>query len=277
MGPPPIFHCGLPKTGSTYLQRHVFPSVEGVYYSRGRSFEELVELLSRNTDRRTLISNENLTPRLSDPHRSDPYEQKLTRRLRFLAQTWPGSSLLLFFREPSSLIKSLYAQYIYIGGTDEFREWRLKSAMDRRLDFDHLLDELLLMPWGNVLFLDHAQLLHTPNYTLECMSRFLGCRLEPSQAPSRISHPSLDKSGARLLGTVNPLLNAAWRRPSSRLVLKAARRLGLHPRVLVQAGPLTFLNRYGRPLVDMSELQRIKEQYEESWQSALAKIYATQK
>lgn len=277
MGPPPIFHCGLPKTGSTYLQRYVFPSLQEIYYSRGRSFEEIVELLSRNTDRRTLISNENLaTPRLSDLLSPDASEQKIVRRFRFLAETWPGSKLLLFFREPSSLVKSLYAQYVFIGGTHGFREWCSMWSMDRGLEFNDLVDELVSMPWGDVLFLDHAQLLETPIYTLECLGRFLECRLDASETPVRTTHPSLDKSGARWLATINPLLNAAWGRKSLRLALKGADRSGLHPRSLIQSGPMRFLNHYGPPVVDTSELQRIKERYQESWQSALGKIYATQ-
>lgn len=234
MGPPPIFHCGLPKTGSTYLQRYVFPSVQGAYYSRGRSFEEIVELLSRNTDRRTLISNEHLTtPRLSDLLSPDPYERKVVRRFRFLAETWPGSQLLIFFREPSSLVRSLYAQYVFVGGTRGFREWCSVYDVDRTLNFDYFVDELLSMPWSDVLFLDHAQLLSSPIYTLECIGRVLECRLDASKTPVRITHPSLDKSGGRLLATINPLLNAAWDRQFSRLVLKGAGRLGLHPRILI--------------------------------------------
>jgi len=260
------FHCGLQKTGSTYLQQRVFPHISGGTYIGTASFRTTVEGLSSG-DQPTLLSDENLSGRPVNRR----YREQRRDQLSYLSQHWPGASLLLFLREPSSLVKSFYSQDILQGGTDDFESWLATTNLLDGLYFDELAAELQSQHWGKVLLIDQSQLRTDPVGTVTLIARFVGCSFSGwSHQSGRPSNAGVDRAGARLLMTANRALDSP-RHPKGRVnhaLSRAAAAIGVHPRALVQKGPLRHLNERGALLIPYARMEEIRESLAPSWARA---------
>lgn len=113
-----VVHIGVHKTGSTWLQRDVFPTVAGATYATGPLFTALTQNLTRDTafyaetfkaaiaetGKRVLLSWESLAA-------GDPFGgQNPNRSADRLKSIVPNASIILLTRERESLAHSLYAR-----------------------------------------------------------------------------------------------------------------------------------------------------------------------
>ena len=115
-----IFHIGLHKTGTTFLQRYVFPKLKNVnlFCTDGRPFNGIEDL---EKDKINLISIENLS---GSPFSSNEFTRYTI--MEELAKLYPNAKIIVTFRNKNSWLKSLYSQYIKTGGTYTYPEWRKK-------------------------------------------------------------------------------------------------------------------------------------------------------
>jgi len=143
-----IIHVGLHKTGSTFLQQQVFPSLAGVslitrpYTQYNHAFNRLQyaddSLYDRDavraelddmTGERILISDESLSGK---PFYFNYVNRSLiVRRLKNLL---PDATIILFLRGQVDLILSLYNQYVRMGGTKDIAHCLWKPEVDFRLE-----------------------------------------------------------------------------------------------------------------------------------------------
>jgi hypothetical protein len=128
-----LVHIGYHKTGSTYLQDHFFKPENGFTTDIGESRTRIVRDLvypdnfkfdpagcrafyepyiqaATSQDLSFVLSHE----RLSGYPPSGGYDRMLIAQR--LAETFPGSRVLIIIREQKSLIRSLYSQFITDGG-----------------------------------------------------------------------------------------------------------------------------------------------------------------
>ncbi|MCZ7599032.1 MAG: hypothetical protein M5U09_16860 [Gammaproteobacteria bacterium] len=97
-----FFHAGLGKVASTYLQKRVFPALDGICYIPRDRFRSHARIVARAEHDRYLISREcgkRLEPRLEEIHR-----------------LYPDARILLFFRRHDEWIASHYRRYVKNGG-----------------------------------------------------------------------------------------------------------------------------------------------------------------
>src|SRR5262249_32612815 len=138
-----IVHIGYPKTGSTWLQREVFPRL-GIRYGSaepelGRLIGELAEgEVDAEAFRRArgegpvLISNEGLVGSMWGP-----VENGL-RNAERLHEVVPGARIAVLVRRQDEMLRSLYAQYVNMGGTRP-PEGFLAEFHPEHLEYDRLL------------------------------------------------------------------------------------------------------------------------------------------
>ena len=124
----PIFHTGFHKTGTTFLQRQVWPHCSDFCFYEGGPIKEKIlgpyELsYDATTTRDDVISSYGLNficsseeystnPRLGGCNGST-----LKSSYERIQKTFPEARIVLFLREQTSMIKSLYVQYVKMGGT----------------------------------------------------------------------------------------------------------------------------------------------------------------
>ncbi|MEO0895352.1 MAG: hypothetical protein AAFY71_02955 [Bacteroidota bacterium] len=126
-------HVGLFKTATTYLQKQVFPNIDGIdYFTIHKPFQEYIWTINQkapfqpssfdptnlNTfSQKILISREDL---LGSPfHNYINAHHTLTE----LKQNFPESKILLTIRKQDDLIESLYRQHIQAGGVQSVRKF----------------------------------------------------------------------------------------------------------------------------------------------------------
>lgn len=108
------FHIGLHKTGTTFLQRNVFPYIKDIdYYCKDfRPFK-----LGQKITKKTLVSDENLS--------GVPYSDRNDSRLfnlNSIKKYYPDAKIIVFTRK-DGWIESLYSTYVKDGGTYTFDNW----------------------------------------------------------------------------------------------------------------------------------------------------------
>ena len=134
-----LIHIGYHKTGTTWLQRNVFPDAS-LGFRVGLAKRDIHRLLVRpralNFDAATcraeiakslgvdegddhvpVISSEELC---SNPHGGAFLEKELADRL---ADTLPGARVLIVVREQRAMIASTYKQYVRAGATHSLQTY----------------------------------------------------------------------------------------------------------------------------------------------------------
>ncbi len=129
-------HIGYPKTGTTFLQRAVFPSAQSINFIKSSSIGNELSMITHqchlNFDAKTtklsieqhfksgrnLISNEAL---IGDFHRLKLMNSKIVAdRLKMM---FPGARIIVTVRNQYDLMESLYKQYLQRGGVKRFRDF----------------------------------------------------------------------------------------------------------------------------------------------------------
>jgi hypothetical protein len=173
---PPIFiHIGLPKAGSTWLQKSIFPNIEGIYYAdpkqkANQPVENLIKAFINasggmnikgglevggldtntllnikqelNTFRRTintplLISREGFTNPL---YYSDLHGQKYG--LSMLAEIVPNAKIMWLIRRQDTFVESLYRNWLQKGSSIEYKFFynNITFGLDYLQIYQQLLD-----------------------------------------------------------------------------------------------------------------------------------------
>jgi hypothetical protein len=195
----PLLHIGYHKTGTTWLQKHVFPNARAGFslVSGGKRLRPtFVEINPFGFDPEAVragfesdireAESRGLVPVLSaerlsgNPHFGGYDGRLIADRL---AAAFPDARVLVAIREQAGMLVSLYKQYVKRGGAAPFRRYVAGTpGADRaprfRLDFleYHRLVAHYQALFGdeNVLVLPYELLLSQPEVFLEQIGGFLG-------------------------------------------------------------------------------------------------------
>ncbi|MGA1057019.1 MAG: sulfotransferase [Phycisphaerales bacterium] len=203
-----LLHLGLHRTGSTWLQQRVFDGRDGrptpMVPDRAESARRIV--LAREEDfdadalRRWLaervesvrraggvpvLSNERFS---GNPHSGWFDAQRTFDRL---AEVLPEAKVLLVLREQRDLVRSLWLQYVRIGGPASLRDYlRAPDPGDHRapcfdpsfLRFDRLVESLdRRFGREQVLAIPYDRLRQDPRDFLARIGAFLGTEIPPPE------------------------------------------------------------------------------------------------
>jgi len=143
------FHVGFAKTGSTFLQKCVFPNVKGIYYPSQKDREHfnflwnITEYKDKNyvlpyldKKRMNLISFEGISGSMWG---KTSYEYK---SINWIKESFPDAKIIFFTREYDSLIKSVYKHFIRSGGTLIFDDFVDKYISKERYTFGKYIKTL---------------------------------------------------------------------------------------------------------------------------------------
>ena len=135
-----IVHIGLHKTGTTFLQRHYFPELNGLTYQTSRRF--YTKFSQQELSSTLLISSENLSgipwneewkKGIINNHR---YLSSFKRAIENLYRVYPDSRIIVVFRRHGDFLLSLYKQYVQEGGVLQFQEFYDEKGVIKNGDLD---------------------------------------------------------------------------------------------------------------------------------------------
>lgn len=257
-------HIGLHKTGTTFLQKAVFPLWQGLNYLPLDKLEYLVRMSERGN---YLLSREGLSGQNWMPKRDR--EACIVR----LAKLFPDARIIMSFRQHAGFIVSSYNQFLQRGGFLEFEDY-----------FNLQADQTFMAP-EDFLFRDKIDLVasefgHQPHIILHQdivsdigkvitgLEGFMGGKGPAvKDVKSRKFNKSVGHYPSKILRTLNRQarseLNPEGRYPLYHWRLK---KLGLDPRSICQYS-LGFLP--DRPLLSRDQALAIDGHYEQDWQYVL--------
>ena len=260
-----FFHAGLGKVASTYLQKRVFPALEGICYIPRDRFRSHARIVARAEHDRYLISREcgkRLQPRLEEIHRF-----------------YPDARILLFFRRHDEWIASHYRRYVKNGGVRD---------LDGYLDLDGddgiwTRDQLEYMPmiervrqrFGRDPFvLTYDRLRADGDDFNRRLADYLGATIDPSRLRTEPVHASYAVARLARLRRINRHLGLAepeiagptgGTRAGHRRLRLARSYLLLGAAGLLKPDPDPH-----EALTPRAVLERIREYYADDWRSVVA-------
>jgi len=105
---PVLVHIGMHKTGTSFLQRQVFPQLENVLYSRNFNLRDYY----KQEGEAIVISDELLS---GNPFIEDTFGD-FRIKVHAISTLFPSAVILVCFRDPVEYIISLYKQFLHQGG-----------------------------------------------------------------------------------------------------------------------------------------------------------------
>ncbi|MEF3077575.1 hypothetical protein [Winogradskyella poriferorum] len=113
-----IFHIGLHKTGTTYLQREYFPQLALKYIKASEPYYKV--LMGMNiVEQPVLISEENLSGRLFGGNKLE----ECLSTIRSIKEMYPEAKIVVGFRKHSDYILSSYKQFLHEGNALKFKDF----------------------------------------------------------------------------------------------------------------------------------------------------------
>ena len=200
--PPVLFHIGLHKTGSTWLQRQFFPSIQGAVFKDDfgpthRSFinpgfgkfslymveTQLSDLMATSRIRGVplILSDEALGGR---PFGQRFYSQIFAFRLK---AAFPDARILIVCREQRAILGSFYGEYLRYGHSRSLLQFIQSGGPDSKSEegsvrdyyrYDQMLDFYRgVFGEKNVVMVPMEWMLRNPEGMLERLSELLGSEL----------------------------------------------------------------------------------------------------
>jgi hypothetical protein len=174
-----IFHLGMHKTGTTWLQHQLFPDLDGVEVKRTKSIDEIAGLIKRsaasNDCSHTIILSEVLSGSTSPRREPGSSNAMLKQNLERIAALAPNKRIIIGFREHRSWLQSAFSHqkakksfdmslpdYVNLYAGDDLLWCRKLDLIEERFPsiFPFLFEELLQSP--HVLLEDLCRFIGTP-------------------------------------------------------------------------------------------------------------------
>jgi hypothetical protein len=153
-----IIHLGMHKTGTSFLQKEVFPKLEGVNYLY-KPYKIWDLILKEN--KINLISGEAFSH--SMPHNC----LNQANTLKLLKKLFPNAKIILGVRDEDTWLRSCYSEYIKTGGRKSFKKYK-----ELKYDISGYVNKVEGL-WDNV-FIYHQEKL---NQELSSMCNFIGVEM----------------------------------------------------------------------------------------------------
>lgn len=267
-----VFHIGLIKTGTTYLQSQIFPYAEGVRYLRSNQSIFGRPLFSEQS--RFLISDETMS---GCPYwrvqRKMGYLEQFTLAVSRLKAIHPRARIICCFREPAAFLQSAYKQYLHEGGTSDFKAFYHRDGggilVRDDLMFSYFIDCLHANFKEDDLFVyDYGDFRKNPVAVISEMFSFLGSSTDSSTlvaGDQSQSNPSVPLRLEGLLIKLNRLSQRFHKATGRRAQLRFGGKT-LNARVFAQYIAPKFWKSAGAT----RDLSEIRSEYQADWQRCKA-------
>ncbi|MCR9254236.1 MAG: hypothetical protein NXI20_27740 [bacterium] len=263
------FHVGLGKIASTYLQKSVFPKLQGIHYiSSGKYKKRSKSIIAKSEYSKYLVSRE--------------FDRQFEREVRWFTETYPDAKIIILLRRHDSWIASQYRRYVKNGWYHNF-----DSFLD--LDNDEGMwkqNDLKLFPRLKIieeccedkpLILFHDELIEDQWRFLDKIAKFSGTTYVKDEISTERVHTSFSEDQLRFLK--NFCSKYIRKVPRSRknkimhwLLYRSWWALFHLIMYAVPLFPKSWIPE--EPLIEEDQLKRVKEAYKDDWKKV--KEYAAQ-
>ncbi len=258
-----FFHVGTGKTGSTFLQRRIFPKLKNIHYIPTSRYNRIFKLLANSTKRRILISRE--------------FDQQLESEVLKFSKIHPNTTAIIVFRRHDDYIASQYRRFVKNGFKDTFEYffnlendtgYFKKSDLNYRRQIEILINAFDKKP--QVLLYD--QLRKEPKVFIDYLLQLLDAKVDHSGIDYSVKHRSYSQKQLLFFRSVARKINLRKRRIFNNSILHFLWRIGLGSIRYT----LLFVGRYfpnkkieDLSLIKKSDLESIRSYYDSDWDYVL--------
>lgn len=259
-----FYHAGLGKVASTYLQKRVFPALDGICYIHRNRFRTHRRVIGRNEHDRYLLSRE--------------CGKYLDRRLKEISSIYPNARVLMFFRRHDEWIASHYRRYVKNGGhrpLEDYLDLDTDAGIWKRdqLVYMDMIDRVERYFGRGPFVLTYDRMRNDPSDFNRRLCEHLGARIDPTRLGSSPVHRSYPVDRLirlrrlnRQLGLADPEDTASERRKT-----RLNRRLALYRSYLLLGAASLVRDPAvaGDELTPAKTLIAIRRHFADDWQSLL--------
>jgi len=186
-----FLHVGLPRTGTTFLQRNVFPKLN-------LNYTNLIKHGFFPTDGKNLLSDENLCGRPQSP-------STLDRKMMLLGlhEMYPDAKVIVCFREQEAFFKSLYTVFVKTGFSGTFRE--AKKIMIMKYHYPEI-KKFLNKTFDDVFEYQFEDFVRDKKGTITEMCNFMG--VDVPQYKDELINPRWNDRQLKLCRVLNKIIEA---------------------------------------------------------------------
>ncbi|HMO39150.1 MAG TPA: sulfotransferase domain-containing protein [Saprospiraceae bacterium] len=261
-------HIGLYKTGTSNLQNNLFVNIPNIHYTR-LTGSLLMHIKKPIIFDKLLISNESFTG-FPWSEGSMYWNKQYEIAIRNISILFPTAKIIIGFRDHTSMILSLYKQYLQLGGTknlDNFFNFSNKGILliedlfyEDRVTFlqKHFAPENIFIYTQNDLQSNFYQ-------SITCLEKFMNVSLlEYYSKDKSNTNVGVNKIPARILRQLNIINKFLVHFYLPSLNNRFFKSLGITPRQLCQG----VLSNFFKEKLDFTEdkKKQIKELYLTDWQ-----------
>ena len=214
-----FIHVGLPKTGTTYLQKYVFPKIKNITYVSPLNTSMPNYILSVETDDKPiLISDEYLSIHHFIDAKGHLHPSRYTI-LDNLKKLFPDANIILVLRKKEDWLNSFYVQYLksVYRPTISFEEFKRKLEENGTLDFEEYID-YLQKNFERVLVLNYEELKENPYQFVKKICDFMDIEsLSPAEIERKKTNVRLNE---RQIAFINWIKNRKIEPPTKKRLIE---------------------------------------------------------
>ncbi|MDO5509745.1 MAG: hypothetical protein Q4F57_03510 [Weeksellaceae bacterium] len=254
-----FYHVGLSKTGSTFLQKKVFPYLEDIEYIPTNKYRKFAKLIPETSHNKILVSRE--------------FDQQFYIEVKKFAEHYPQAIPIIVLREHSSWALSNFKRFVKNGHPYKFQDF-IDIVHDKghfkKIDFNYS-DKIQFLKnhfHNPPLILLYDDLVKNPMMYLETLEAFLHSRYNGNKhelKPNHVSYSEKSLKSVRFCSQYVPFKKKleVHRQPVGyiyNLYANIVRYSIIHSSKLL---PDVWFR--PAPLVTESELIRLQDYFREDW------------
>ena len=172
---------GYPRTGNTWRINNFYPLLRNIYFYDGHSYA--LNFINNAHDK-ILYADERLSCAFNmNKDRCNTFES-----LSRLKRLFPEASIIFVKREISSLLKSMYNQYVKTGGTETFNRWKNAFFYSSGNNLD-VIGDFITDNFDDVFIYEYEKMLVNIDCFLSDLCNFMGVAV-----PVNVDYSFLNKS-----------------------------------------------------------------------------------
>lgn len=243
------FHVGLERTGSTFLQRKIFPFFEGVHYINKSGFDNAPAIIKNSSSSRFLVSRE---------FNRDFYDQIQKFRSEVEGEIYP----IVFLRRHDSWLLSQYKRHIKNGSIRKIEEFFSCGEKPCFLNKDALNFEEKLLTLKDTfenppLIIFYQDLVNEKEETIYRIASYVGAKVNLDSICTKPIHTSYSSHQLRVYHSFCNSFPFLRRKKGIRYVI-------LYIAKVLPKSWYQHVNLYPEPY-----LLEIKETYTKDWEACL--------
>lgn len=260
-----IFHVGLPRTASTFLQCRVFPAFKGITYVKKRDFKKHDRFIAE-ADKPVLLTTE------MDIGKGKPN----SRGLYTIAEKYPDTRIILVLRRHDKWIASKYKYHIRKNGTMDFHAFfnvEPNNGFFRRehLRYTNIIDTIESLFTSRPLVIFQEELKNAPEEIIRLMASYCDADVNVSDVKMNVVNYSFSEKQLHLLLRFNRRFSFDKNKHGK--LRKKIRAAMIH--TLAFFGQfLPVKKQENTPVVPSEQLKHIMEAFSDDWEACVE--YASQ-